>query len=155
MSTQSHVSPHRPHRSCLGRPHRPPPPHPACTQRLAESTASSSSSVAQPPVFPVVGLRHPVPPSMGPVVELVPVGRRHLHLARGVGRPSTLFASHLVGRPEPSVDQLGEELRLVTTVKVAFPAQKGPSPSPQTRTSCNHHQSITCPRSRRTGRRRR
>jgi len=57
------------------------------------------------PMFPVVRLSNPVPSSMRPVIELVAVSRGHFHL---------------VGRPEPSVDQLWEELGLVTTVKIAL-----------------------------------
>jgi len=56
-------------------------------------------------MFPVVRLSHSVPSSMRPVIELVAVSRRHFHL---------------VGRPEPSVDQFWEELGLVTAVKVAL-----------------------------------
>jgi len=58
-------------------------------------------------VFPVIGLGHTVPASVRPVVELVAIGGRHFNL---------------VGRPEPTVDQFGEELRLVTAVEVALAA---------------------------------
>ena len=46
-----------------------------------------------------------LPPSVWPVVELVSIGRRHFHL---------------VSRPEPPVDQLGEKLRLIASSKIAF-----------------------------------
>jgi len=56
-----------------------------------------------------VGLCSPAPSSGRPVMELVPaVGRSHFHLVR---------------RPEPTVDQFGEELGLVASVKVAFPSR--------------------------------
>ena len=58
-------------------------------------------------LLPVVWLGPVRPPGVGPVSELRPVGRTHLDL---------------VGRPEPTVDVLGEELWLVATVKVTFPA---------------------------------
>jgi len=59
--------------------------------------------------LPSVRLGSAAPSSVGPVVELISaVGRGHLHL---------------VSRPEPTIDQLWEELRLVAAVKVAFPSR--------------------------------
>jgi len=58
-------------------------------------------------VFSVIWLGHTIPASVRPVVELVAVGRRHFNL---------------VGRPEPTIDQFGEELRLVAPVEVALAA---------------------------------
>jgi len=61
------------------------------------------------PVFSVVRLSHSVPSSMGPIMELVAIGWGHFHLVR---------------RPEPTVDQFWEKLRLVATVEIALPSRR-------------------------------
>jgi len=61
------------------------------------------------PVFSVVRLSHSVPSSMGPIMELVAIGWGHFYLVR---------------RPEPTVDQFWEKLRLVATVEIALASRR-------------------------------
>merc|ERR1712168_1479726 len=57
----------------------------------------------------VIRLRSTSPSCLRPVVELVTISWGHFYL---------------VCRPEPTIDQLGEELRLVATTEVTFPARR-------------------------------
>ena len=83
---------------------------PSLLSLLSVIRLRSASSVSNHPPFIFPFHLSILPSSVWPVMELVTIGWRHFYL---------------VGWPEPSIDQLREELRLVAPAKVTFSA-RGP-----------------------------